>query len=102
MLGATVPGRTMPGVDARERDVRRHHDVHARRDRGPERHQLDRVEPRPGRGDDGQREVRVGAGVAVAGEVLGRREHAVVLQAAHLGRDHAADLAPGPRRRSAY
>ena len=79
-------------VDPGQRDVRRHHDVHARGDRRAERHQLDRVEPRPGRADDGQRQVGVRAGVAVAGEVLGRGEHPVVLEAPHLGRHEPAHV----------
>ena len=33
--------------------------------------------------------MRIGAGVAVAGEVLRGRQHAVVLQPANLGRDEA-------------
>ena len=43
--------------------------------------------------DDRQAEVRIDVGVAVAGKMLQRREHAGVLQPAHQAGDHRA----GPR-----
>ncbi len=49
----------------------RHHRVDAGRDGGAERHQLARPEDVERRVDDGQVQVRVDGGVAVAGEVLG-------------------------------
>ena len=54
-------------------------------DAGPERHQLQGVELRVARGDDRQADVGVALRVAVAGEVLQRRQHPVVTQAVDVG-----------------
>ena len=69
--------------------MRAHHHVRAGGDAGPKRHQLQRVEAPVVGGNDREPDVRVRLGVAVAGEVLQRGEHAVVVQPPHVGLDQA-------------
>ena len=76
-------------VERGQPDVRRHHGVDARGDRRPERHELHGVEASARVLDHREVEVGVGRRVAVAGEVLGGREHAALLDPAHVGRRHA-------------
>src|SRR2546425_6503678 len=71
--------------------MRAHHHVGPGGDARPERHQLQGVEPRIAGGDHRQADVRVGLRVAVTGEVLQRRQHAVLAQAADVGLDELRD-----------
>jgi hypothetical protein len=70
-------------VETGQEDVRGHDGARARRDGGAERHELAVAERLERQVDDRQREVGVGRGVAVAGEVLRARGHARRLEAAH-------------------
>ena len=78
-------------VERRDGEVRGHDAPGSRREAGPERDELDRVEPCAVEGEDREGAVRVGGGVAVPGEVLQRREDAAVLEPLHGRRDEAAD-----------
>ena len=52
-------------------------------------------------GNDGEREMRIDADVAVAGEMLGRGERAIFLDAAHELRHEFGDALADLRRTSA-
>ena len=86
-----VAGLNSELIERGQLDVPRHHGVGARRDAGPERRQLDAIEPVARMRDDRQTEMRVDVGVAVAGKVLERRQHAAGVQAAHVGGRQLAD-----------
>ena len=88
--GVEGRGPARIAADGRHGEVARHHESGAGLDRRAERHQLERVEAGPRRADHRQREVRVGLGIAVTGEVLRGGEHPVVLQPADVGRDQPA------------
>ena len=78
------------GIEGAEDDMRGHHDLGARFNAGGEGLQIDAPEvialPRHG----GQAAMTVEPGIAVAREVLERRDAAVLLQAAHGGGGHGA------------
>ena len=78
-------------IERGQLDVRRHDGVGARRDAGAKRRQLDAIEAVARLRDDRQTEVRVDVGVAVAGKVLERGQHAAGVQAAHVGGRQLAD-----------
>src|SRR5690606_13587333 len=61
-------------------------------DRVAERHELEGVEPGAVGVDDGEPEVRVGLGVAVAGKVFGDGEHSPVLEPFDVRGDEDGDL----------
>ena len=92
MLGATVPGRSwprsMPG-SAMWADITTFTPAAIAARNGTSSTESSRAQLEA---MTGKRQVRVGAGVAVAGKVLRRGEHPVVLEAAHLGRDEPADV----------
>ena len=73
-------------VQLTHQDVRGHDRGHAGLDRLAEGPKLHVLEPGPRVVDRGQVEVRVEVGVAVAGEVLGARRHATLLQPLDHGR----------------
>ena len=77
-------------VDRRQLDVRHHHAGGAGGDAGPEGRQFHRVQPLARMRHHRQTEMRVDVGVAVAGEMLQRRQHARILQAADPSRHHRA------------
>ncbi len=78
-------------VEGRNGQVRGHDAPGSRFEAGPERDELDRVEPCAVEGENGEGAVRVGGGVAVPGEVLQRRQDATGLEPLHGRRDEAAD-----------
>jgi hypothetical protein len=87
-------------IERGQPDVRGHHGVDARGDRRPERHELHGVERARGVLDHREVEVGVGRRVAVAGEVLGGREHAALLDPAHVRGRHARhQLGSSPNER---
>ena len=86
-------------VERGKLDVRGHHRADTGGDAGPERRQLDLLEPFARVRDDRQAEVTVDVGVAVTGEMLERRNHATGGEAARIrhreGRDLRGILAEG-------
>src|SRR5690606_7000945 len=75
-----------------ERDVGAHDAGDARGDRCAERRELDGVDALGAGGDDGEVDVRVDARVAVAGEVLGGGQRAVLLEPADVRGAEARDV----------
>ena len=73
------------GIELRREHVRGHDRCDLRRDRSPERHELDVIQPAPIVLDDGQLIVRIGTRIAVAGEMLAARREPGAL---HGGDDH--------------
>ena len=78
-------------IERRQHDVRRHHRLGALLHAAAERQQLDAVEPRAIVGDHRQAEMAVDVGVAVAGEMLDRRDHPAVARAGDVGADQRGD-----------
>ncbi len=81
-------------VEGRHHHVRGHDRRDAFRDGGAERHQLDRLEPRPFVLDDRQRVVRIDVRIAVSGKVFAARRDARALQPAY---DRATETRHGAR-----
>ena len=71
----------------------RHHDgIDSGGDGSAERRQFHGIQARPVAGDLGQAEMRIGCGVAVAGEMFGRGHHSVGARSLDVGGYEIADL----------
>ncbi len=80
------------GLKRGNSDVRHHDRIDARRDGLAEGRQFHGVQSRPVSSDLGDAEVGIGRGIAMAGEMLGRRHHSAGARSPNIRGDEISDL----------